>query len=324
MTIYSPPSLKKTLSVVVILIASSVTHHSVFAQSPTGAPSTPAKAGADAAPKPRAAAVWTCPMHPLIRAGESGNCPICGMELTATAAEAPKLVSLQEMLAIALEHNPDVRAAKAKVRSVEAELDRTRLDVVQKLIAFRERWQDQHSAVQAAEQEAMESARYEKLAQQEETEAERVQMLLAAANEKLALQRAKLAEVEAELPFLLGRAPGRATPEPGDAARKLIREELLPKARQILELKVREYRAGNTSVLDVATANRQLMELEGRLAESVNQKIAAVESQQQLLEHVLGITQQQYQAGNVAQGDVLSIELELSKLKLQLLELKGK
>jgi outer membrane protein TolC len=264
-------------------------------------------------------------MHPQIRHAKASKCPICAMQLTPAADSADggrrKLASLQEMLAIALKHNPEVRAASAKVRAAEADLDRTRLEVVQKLIAFREKWQVQQFAVRAAEREAAEASRLGKIAE-EGGIARKHLALSAAAKENFAFQRAKLAEVEAELPFLLGQDPARAALEPDDARRKLIREELLPKARQILQLRTREHQSGNASVLDVAAANRQLLELETRLAETNKQKIAAVEAQTQLLKGILAITQQLYKAGEAAQGDVLVIDLELSKLELRLLDLK--
>lgn len=314
---------RATLAAWMILIALVSAHRQALAQpaAETTATATEAEAGAEAAAD--RTQVWTCPMHQQIRTARSGKCPICAMELTTAAATGgPKLVSLQEMLAIALKRNPNVRAAEAKVLLVEAELDRTRLEVVQKLIAFREKWRVQQFAVRAAEREASEAARAAKLAE-EGAIAQKNVALSAPAQEKLAFQRAKLAEIEAELPFLLGRNPGKAAPAPNDAHRKLIRDELLPKARQILELRTREYQSRNASVLDVTAANRELLELETQLAETNKQKIAAVKSQKQLLQNILAITKQLYKAGEAAQGDVLAIELELSKLDLRLLELSG-
>ncbi|MCB9925345.1 MAG: hypothetical protein H6822_24415 [Planctomycetaceae bacterium] len=132
---------RATLAAWMILIALVSAHRQALAQpaAETGATATEAEAGAEAAAD--RAQVWTCPMHQQIRTAKFGKCPICAMELTAVATGGPKLVSLQEMLAIALKHNPNVRAAEAKELSVEAELDRTRLEIVQKLIAFREKWQ---------------------------------------------------------------------------------------------------------------------------------------------------------------------------------------
>ena len=269
--------------------------------------------------------VWTCPMHRQVQQASSGKCPICAMELTPLGTKAPNripdLMSLEEMLSVALKHNPDMRAAEARVRSAEADFDRTRLKVVQSTIAFREKWQTQQFALRAAERESAEAARQEKLAR-EGTIAGKELAVHNVAREKLAFQRAKLAEVEAELPFLLGEVPGTAVSEASDPSRFLIEEQLLPKARQILELRTREYQTGNASVLDVAAAHRQLLELETRLAHTNKQKIVAIESQKRLVQNTLAVTQQMYKAGQASQGDVLAIDLELSELDLRLLELK--
>lgn len=236
--------------------------------------------------------------------------------------ENPKLVGLQEMLAIALRHNPDVRAAAAELRSVEAQLDRTRLEVVRKIIAFRKTWQTQRFAIRAAERELQQGKAKQVLAEAGVIPRGHQASLFAAAKEKLAFEQAKLAEIEAELPFLLGHTSGKAAPEADDKSRKLIREELLPKARQILELRTRAFQAGSASILEVASAHRQVTELETRLATTNKMKIAAVESQKKLLQSIRAMIEEAYKAGQATQVDVLAIELELSELDLRLLELK--
>src|SRR5690348_16019153 len=46
----------------------------------------------------------------------------------------PKKSKLEEMLAEALKNNPDIRVAVAKVAEADAELNRTRLQVMQKVV----------------------------------------------------------------------------------------------------------------------------------------------------------------------------------------------
>src|SRR5262245_9717593 len=59
-------------------------------------------------------------------------------EKPAPAKDQPlEKMTLEEMLTQALKNNPDLRVAEAKLREAEAELHRTRLGVVQKVIAFR-------------------------------------------------------------------------------------------------------------------------------------------------------------------------------------------
>jgi hypothetical protein len=86
---------------------------------------------------------------------------------------------LEEMLAEALKNNPDIRVAAAKVAEADAELNRTRLQVTQKVIAL-------HHAF-LAEKGAVDSA------------------LLDEARQALTLAKAKLAELEAQLPAMLGK-----------------------------------------------------------------------------------------------------------------------
>ena len=148
--------------------------------------------------------------------------------------------------------------------------------------------------------------------------------LAASAREKYFQQRARLAEVEAELPFLLGQRANEIAQPAGSESRKLIREQLLPLARQTLELQTREYQEGNRSILELAASHRQIAELEARLAETDAKRIAVVQAQKALLQSIRDIAEQRFAVGNASQSNVLSLNLELAKLDLWLLELKGK
>src|SRR5437868_10610793 len=50
-------------------------------------------------------------------------------------ADAGKVPRLEELLSRALKENPDIRVAETKLREAEAELNRTRLQVTQKVVA---------------------------------------------------------------------------------------------------------------------------------------------------------------------------------------------
>lgn len=265
--------------------------------------------------------VWTCQMHAQIRQSEPGKCSICGMKLTVVGDEpadgSPRLLGLQQMLAIALEHNASVRAAQAHVQAAEAELDRTRFEVLQQIMGFREKWQSQRRAMEAAFEEF-------RLAEEvAENDNATSRQLAEQAKEEYFRRRTRLAELEAELPFLLGHDSKTAIPEPNAASRKLLRDELLPKARQLIELRTRQYATGNASILDVLAAHRQATEFETLLATTNQQRIAAVESQKELLQNTFAIAKRLYDAGQLTQDDVLAVDVELSKLDLRLLELKG-
>ena len=62
---------------------------------------------------------WTCPMHPQLTRHDQGRCPICAMSLVRTKRdESAPLASLDQMLGIAMKHNPDVRAGRGSFRAV--------------------------------------------------------------------------------------------------------------------------------------------------------------------------------------------------------------
>lgn len=304
----------------------STAHRAAIAQ--TTAEPAPKQTAAEAPAKPTASTFWTCPMHPQIHEEEGGQCPICNMELVqsnkTTAREQTGPLGLQEMLAIALKNNPEVRAADANLRSAEAELDRTRLTVVQKIIAFREKWQTQRIAVREVELALAEEMKQKELADQGAIPSKRIEKILASVTEKLQLEQAKLAEMEAELPFLLGAQPGKAASQPDDKSITLIREKLLPRAQQILQIRTRDLQAGQgTSIADVLAAQREVGELELRAAPTRRQKIDALEKQKKLLQGIRKFADALYKTANASQADVLAADLELSKLELRLLELKG-
>ena len=66
-------------------------------------------------------------------------------------AEEKKPSQLEELLAQALRDNPDMRVADAKVREAEAELNRARLLVIQKVVAHQHTVETLESAVKMAE-----------------------------------------------------------------------------------------------------------------------------------------------------------------------------
>src|SRR5262249_49519257 len=59
--------------------------------------------------------------------------------------------TLEEMLNKALKDNPDIRVAEAKMREADAELNRTRLQVTQKVLIFHHSRESQKAMVKVAE-----------------------------------------------------------------------------------------------------------------------------------------------------------------------------
>lgn len=108
--------------------------------------------------------------------------------------------SLDELLATALRHSPDVQVAQAKVREAEAELRRTRLTLLQKVIETNSAVEAQRAAVAHAEAVFQ---RLQKLAKQASVSMDEVQR----AEAQLAAAKAQLAQAEATLNALTGTLP---------------------------------------------------------------------------------------------------------------------
>ncbi len=111
---------------------------------------------------------------------------------------APAKSKLEEMLAEALRNNPDIRVAEAKLAEADAELNRTRLLVTQKVIDLHHAILSQKAVV---EYEQKKFERMKKLAEQGSIDSQ----LLDEAQQKLTIAKAKLAELEAQVPALLGK-----------------------------------------------------------------------------------------------------------------------
>jgi len=126
------------------------------------------------------------------------------------ASPQPSLtaMSLEDMLAAALKDNPEIRVAEAKVREAEAELNRVRLDVAQKVMSFRDTWEAQKAKIDECVVTANETEQLfrNKAIQQ-------VELRLAQSN--VAVSRAVLKKLESELPYLLGRGPQGASVSAG-------------------------------------------------------------------------------------------------------------
>jgi hypothetical protein len=117
-----------------------------------------------------------------------------------TKTEKPVTPSLEELIANALRNNPDIRVHEAKVREAEAELNRIRIQVLQKVIAVSQSVEAQKESVQDAE------VQYSRLKTLYEAGRSPIESF-AQARSALALEKSKLATAEAELPTLIGKLP---------------------------------------------------------------------------------------------------------------------
>jgi len=112
----------------------------------------------------------------------------------------PAASGLEGLLSQAMQSNPDIRVAEAKVREAEAELHRTWLQVAQKVIALHHRLEAQKAVVAAAETEFK---RVDDLRKRSVASADEVRT----AQATLESYKAMLATMEAEMPSLLGKLP---------------------------------------------------------------------------------------------------------------------
>jgi hypothetical protein len=112
--------------------------------------------------------------------------------------------SLEELLAQAMQNNPDLRVAESKVHEAEAELNRIRFQVMQKVITL-------YHSVQA-QKEVLKQVQTLVDTQKKRFESGRVAIEdLQSAATSLAQEKAKLANMEAELPAVLGKLPPAAS-----------------------------------------------------------------------------------------------------------------
>lgn len=122
-------------------------------------------------------------------------------------AEASSAKSLEDLLGAALKNNPDMRVAEAKVREAEAELNRSRLQVTQKVVTLYRVLEAQKDLVRGAEAEAQ---RLTLLQQKGFSSGEST----AASSQKALQAKAKLSELEAELAYLTGQQAGGVVGSP--------------------------------------------------------------------------------------------------------------
>jgi len=268
--------------------------------------------------------VWTCPMHPQIHQPWNGRCPICSMPLVPLKRNERALpTSLDQMLTVALQHNPDVRAARAMLLAAEAELDRTRLSVLQKIIAYRERWSARKAALETATAEFRAA---EATTTQDDVPAAQKKSataLLAAARRKMTFEQARLKEIEAELPFLLGRQDAASEHVSSDAETVVIRDRLIPMIEQLIQVTTEEYRKGQSELSGMISWSQRLAELKVQTAITRTERIEIVQSHIILLKDMQKMANQRYKAGAATMKDVLAAQIQVAEAELWLAKVKG-
>jgi hypothetical protein len=137
-------------------------------------------------------------------AGDSKLQPTAGKETE--PARKDREPTLEDLLAQALKDNPDIRVAEAKLHEADAELDRTRLQVMQKIVTLHADLQRARAKVASAE------SQFKRCQQLHERKAIDEAVLDEAQN-SLAAAKADLASLETQLPALLGKPPRKAEAE---------------------------------------------------------------------------------------------------------------
>ena len=227
----------------------------------------------------------------------------------------PTIPTLDQMLRIALEHNPDIRAARGELVVAEANLDRTRLTVVKELTAYRDRWHAAHAELFAAEQE---------LANVEEANEQRAipGSMVNDARLIVSASQLKLREIEAELPFLLGASPEDAdelAPTSDVESRTgLLRDKAIPLAEQILALSLESYRTGNGDLDRCLKWSSRLMQLQRDVADSDAERDTAAAAYEEQLLSIKEIAGARYRAGQATQEDVLAAEFAIVEAQIML------
>jgi hypothetical protein len=139
-----------------------------------------------------------------------GPVPV-GADPAPPAAEPKKpaeTVTLEDVLTAALRSNPDLRVAEAKVHEAEAELQRVRVQVIQKMVKLQSDLQSQREQLKTAEENYRRSQELfsKGFAAGGDLQASRA-----------ALEKAKsdLAGSEAQVPYILGPSARKAAPGDG-------------------------------------------------------------------------------------------------------------
>ncbi len=226
------------------------------------------------------------------------------------ADDGLRLPSLDQMLRVAMERHPDIRAARAELSVAEANLDRTRLKVVKELTAFRDRW----LATQASLRDAT-----VKLGNTERLAAKGFVTELQVESEKLNIATLQLQgrELEAELPFLIGGAIGEDVTT--DASRADVRQQAGAIAEQVLSLAVESYRGGIGDIERCIEWSTRLMRIQKEAAQSdTDRQAAAMKAHLQRLQAINGIATAKFQAAEGTMEDGLIAEFAILEAKMLL------
>ncbi len=139
--------------------------------------------------------------------------PDAADEKAGEARAENEIPPLAEMLAIALENNPDIGVAASQVQAAQAQLKRTQLSVVQQVMDLQEAWHTQQKLIDHARASIDAAEKQWKFVKANHDTGQPAGTLadLGAAEEQkikaetaLILAQARLAEIKAKIPYVLG------------------------------------------------------------------------------------------------------------------------
>jgi outer membrane protein TolC len=228
-------------------------------------------------------------------------------------AEQPAIPGLDEVLQAAMSYHPDIRVAEAKVRASQAELDRARLDVAQRVIDFYGQWREQQRALASAEAGL-------RLAEQRQKVGRPVDEIIRA-RERVEAGRARLRELEAQLPFLLGRPPGLPEPRADGPDEQELAEQLATTAESALESTQTLLQfARRGTIEDVYRWSRRIVDARRMLPGRRSELAAALRAHHDRMEVLVLRTTEMRDKGTVYEGDVAASRYYLLEAKLWMVQ----
>lgn len=216
------------------------------------------------------------------------------------------LPSLDSMLATALKHNSEVRAARV-------ELDRIRLQVAKEIRVFREEWRAARAVLAKVTPLQREFDRLKEvgpgaISGKRLLEAEPA---LDAARARATDAAEKMKELRSLLPHLLGHEAAALSiahhahnRKGGPPVAKLL-DERLALLGEIVELYQAAYKSSEVSFDAVASAQRDLLQARLELANSANERVKIRREMVQVSQYIEKVTKQLFQAKQTSKPDML-------------------
>lgn len=141
-----------------------------------------------------------------------------------------------------------------------------------------------------------------------------------ALSSQIQAQTGVLSDVQADQ-----RKPMKSSEELTAEARMLIESKLLPLAKQVLSVKLKEYQSGmGIDTQELFHWSQRIMKAEHRLAQTNAKKHAALKDHHERVQGFLAVAEQRYRAGQTGQSDVLALRYYLAEIDVKMSQAKKK